>query len=193
MSILLKGSLVLSVFLMLGFFAAYELMGVHSLKSLDDMGMLQKRSSHAHRNNHKTSKKHVTEPPAKDNVVTSATGLTCADAGYQLTDLCNVTESKSELLGALATFEDLGSVMFVDDVVDSLKASCPNNSWCLTMEEEKRLYTELGESYKVFCDMADCLVDIPDECLTDVSSAHHSLVEWKQNHIGICFLECIWR
>ena len=33
---------------------------------------------------------------------------TCLDAGYQLNNICNVTESQDELLGALVTFNDLG-------------------------------------------------------------------------------------
>jgi len=98
----------------------------------------------------------------------TSTPDTCLSAGYQLNNVCNVTESQDELLGALVTFNDLGNVMFLDDIVDDLKVTCTNNSWCLSLNDEERLYRELGEAYRDFCSLADCLMNTMDEgCITD--------------------------
>ena len=65
-------------------------------------------------------------------------------------------------------------MLFVSDVVMDLAGQCDNNSWCLEQDSQKKLLTELGESFLAFCDLAQCLLQLPDECLTDVSIEEYS-------------------
>ena len=93
----------------------------------------------------------------------------CQMRRYEITDNCNISATQRDLIGDMANFEDLATVLFVDDIVTELIMGCPNGTWCLNPAADRLIYQRLGENYVTFCDLGVCLLELPDECLTEVS------------------------
>ena len=75
-------------------------------------------------------------------------------------------------------------------VLDALAARCGNGTWCLGYDLDKDLILGDSQLYMQYCDLGYCLGDIPDECMTPVSTLC-SIIECLINTNWICALTCI--
>jgi hypothetical protein len=109
----------------------------------------------------------TTEPPRDYmRTVEPETLSECQAQPFVIQDACPTDGDIVFESSVNVTMEELSKVMFDVDVLLALENKCDNNTWCLTHEYDKIIWYS-SQMYKSYCDFIPCLLDIPDDCLTD--------------------------
>lgn len=93
------------------------------------------------------------------------TSDTCQDIINYSVVTCQTEESWSE-----TSFAEILEVLVDQEVVRRLGKQCSSDTWCLTEQEEALIATHLGYNFVDYCDIAPCLVDMDQHCLSKVSA-----------------------
>ena len=92
----------------------------------------------------------------------------CYPFSYDIGRVCEMTEKQASLFGPIISIEDVSALIFDSLVIDKLMSECSNGTWCLGTSMDRAMFEDVDHSILELCPITDCLLDVPDVCISEV-------------------------